>query len=199
MTPKVTIWCQRMSTYPNGPWIREKLDIFMFSWKVFFWPRLCTFDPGRDPTIPEDGYSPQPTFDSWKTRYFHVFMKNVLLTFDLWPPQTHKQTHFNFFRITLPSVEGISGLLWIISKKKLDNVSNLPERLLENRCILIYMHWTVCYFACQFILSSAHILICRPFFETEYQFVLRRCGVRYDNSNAHEGIMSKCEKSWGED
>jgi hypothetical protein len=28
------------------------------------------------------------------------------LTFDLWPG-TNKQTHFNFFRNTLPSVEGI--------------------------------------------------------------------------------------------
>jgi hypothetical protein len=37
-------------------------------------------------------------------------LENVFLTFDL--TQTNKQTHFNFFRMTLPSVEGIYLCEW---------------------------------------------------------------------------------------
>ena len=47
LASKVFLWCQRMSTYLNGPWIRVKLDIFMFPWKMFFWPRKCSFDPAQ--------------------------------------------------------------------------------------------------------------------------------------------------------
>ena len=71
----------------------------------------CSFDPGPDTTLPDYEYSTQQTSELCKNGYFRVFMENILLTsemcsFDL--AQTNKQTNpFNFFHMTLPSVERI--------------------------------------------------------------------------------------------
>ena len=68
------------------------------------------FDPGTNTTMLMDEYPPQRTLDLYKNRCFRVFMKNdfypgnVPLT---WHKQTNKQRNpFNFFHMTLPSVEG---------------------------------------------------------------------------------------------
>ena len=63
--------------------------------------------------MPEDEYLPQRTLHLCKNRYFRVFMENILLTsemcsFDVAQTNKQKQTNpFNFFHMTLPSVEGI--------------------------------------------------------------------------------------------
>ena len=99
MTPEVTIRCQRMSTYPNGPWICVEIDIFVFYGK-------CSFDPGSVLLNPEVYLWPQRVmvdhhrpYKGLENLYFRVSERNVPLTPEMffWHG-TNKQTNlFNFF------------------------------------------------------------------------------------------------------
>ena len=72
----------------------------------------CSFDPRTDTTMPEYEYSFQQTLDLCRNRYFRVLMENVFFYPENVPLTWHKQTNkpiFYFFRMTLPSVEGIAA------------------------------------------------------------------------------------------
>ena len=108
LTPDLTLRCQIMNTQPNRHWNCVKMDIFVFLWKMFFWPRKGPYNPrGWVLTSTDLRFVKNSIFPCFYGKC-SFDPENVPLTCHKQTnKQTDKQTHFNFFRITLPSVEGI--------------------------------------------------------------------------------------------